>query len=107
MIFKLIIYTNTKVFIVAEAEKTSGKKINVKGGIEYTPSSLIYLRVGGSSYPSQAAFGVGVNYNGLKIDLSSSYHSILGLSPQIGLSYSFGKDKTSDAKKLTEASEKL
>ena len=96
-----------KVFIVAEAEKTSGKKINVKGGLEYTPSSLIYLRVGGSSYPSQAAFGVGVNYNGLKIDLSSSYHSILGLSPQIGLSYSFGKDKTSDAKKLTEASEKL
>lgn len=95
-----------KVFLTAEAEKTSTQKINVKGGIEYRPSSLIYIRVGGSSYPSQAAFGVGMNYNGLKIDLTSSYHSVLGLSPQIGLSYSFGKDK-SKAVQTLEASEKL
>lgn len=83
-----------KVFLVAEAEKTSAQKINIKGGIEYNPSSLIYIRVGGASYPTQAAFGVGVNYNGLKIDVSSMYHSVLGLSPQIGLSYAFGKVKT-------------
>ena len=95
-----------KVFIVAEAEKTSAQKINIKGGIEYNPSSLIYIRVGGASYPTQASFGVGVNYNGLKIDMSSAYHSVLGLSPQIGLSYAFGKDK-SKAIKITEESEKL
>ncbi len=95
-----------KVCIVAEAEKTSAQKINIKGGIEYNPSSLIYLRVGGSSYPTQAAFGLGVNYNGLKIDMSTAYHNVLGFSPQIGLSYAFGKDKT---KKLTttEEAEKL
>jgi hypothetical protein len=95
-----------KVFIVAEAEKTSAQKINIKGGIEYNPSSLIYIRVGGASYPTQASFGVGVNYNGLKIDMSSAYHSVLGLSPQIGLSYAFGKDK-SKAIKTTEETEKL
>lgn len=95
-----------KVFIVAEAEKTSAQKINVKGGIEYNPSSIVYLRVGGSSYPTQAAFGMGVNYNDLKIDLSTSYHNVLGFSPQIGLSYAFGKDKS---KKVTtsEEAEKL
>lgn len=107
-IFKLgAQYTfSKKVFIVAEAEKTSAQKINIKGGIEYNPSSLIYLRVGGSSYPTQAAFGLGVNYNGLKIDVSSAYHNVLGFSPQIGLSYAFGKDKT---KKIntTEEAEKL
>lgn len=81
-----------QVFLIGEAEKTSAQKINVKAGIEYKPSSLIYLRVGGASYPTQAAFGVGVNYNGLKIDVSSMYHSVLGLSPQIGLSYGFGKN---------------
>ena len=81
-----------KVFLVAEAEKTSAQKLNVKGGIEYNPSSLVYLRVGGASYPTQASFGIGVNYNGLKIDVSSMYHSVLGLSPQIGLSYAFGKN---------------
>lgn len=83
-----------KVFVIAEAEKTSAQKINIKGGIEYNPSSLVYIRVGGASYPTQAAFGVGVNYNGLKIDISSMYHSVLGVSPQIGLSYAFGKDKS-------------
>lgn len=90
-----------KVFLVAEAEKTSAQKLNIKGGIEYNPSSLIYLRVGGSSYPTQAAFGIGVNYQGLKIDVSSMYHSILGLSPQIGLSYAFGKDKSKSNNEAT------
>ena len=81
-----------KVFLVAEAEKTSAQKLNIKAGIEYNPSSLVYLRVGGATYPTQASFGIGVNYQGLKIDISSMYHSILGLSPQIGLSYAFGKN---------------
>lgn len=95
-----------KVFLVAEAEKTSAKQLNIKGGIEYKPSELIYIRVGGSSYPTQAAFGIGVNYNGLKIDMCTSYHNVLGLSPQIGLSYAFGKDKTKTTKTVEET-EKL
>lgn len=95
-----------KVFLVAEAEKTSAQKLNIKGGIEYNPSELIYIRVGGSSYPTQAAFGIGVNYHGLKIDMSTSYHTILGLSPQIGLSYAFGKDKSKTIKTIEET-EKL
>lgn len=96
-----------KVFLVAEAEKTSAQKINIKGGIEYKPSSLVYIRAGGSSFPAQASFGIGVNYNGLKIDMSSSYHSVLGLSPQIGLSYAFGKDRSKTNNKTASEAEKL
>jgi len=96
-----------KVFLVAEAEKTSAQKINIKGGIEYKPSSLIYIRAGGSSFPAQASFGIGVNYNGLKIDMSSSYHSVLGLSPQIGLSYAFGKDRSKTNNKTATEADKL
>ncbi|MBA4242050.1 MAG: hypothetical protein C0448_15105 [Sphingobacteriaceae bacterium] len=96
-----------KVFLVAEAEKTSAQKINIKGGIEYKPSSLIYIRAGGSSFPAQASFGIGVNYNGIKIDMSSSYHSVLGLSPQIGLSYAFGKDRSKTNNKTASEAEKL
>ena len=95
-----------KVFLVAEAEKTSSQKVNIKGGIEYMPASIVYLRAGASSYPTQASFGVGVNYNGLKIDMSSMYHSVLGFSPQIGLSYAFGKRKTSSSKLDSETEEK-
>lgn len=82
-----------QVFMVLEAEKTSAQKVNLKGGIEYKPSSIVFIRVGGSSFPSQASFGIGINYNGLKIDVSSIYHSVLGVSPQIGLNYGFGKVK--------------
>jgi hypothetical protein len=83
-----------KVFLVSEAEKLSSQKINLKAGIEYNPSSIFFLRAGCSSNPTQASFGIGANYNGLKIDMSTSYHSILGISPQIGLSFGFGKNKT-------------
>ena len=38
--------------------------------------------------------------------MSTAYHNILGFSPQIGLSYAFGKDKTK-AINTTEESEKL
>ncbi|MBI3518436.1 MAG: hypothetical protein HY062_03645 [Bacteroidetes bacterium] len=94
-----------KVCLLAEAEKTSAQNINVKAGIEYNPSSLIYLRAGASSFPTQAAFGIGINYNGLKIDLTSAYHNVLGFSPQIGLSYAFGKEKSKT--EISESSEKL
>lgn len=97
---------SSKVFLVAEAEKTSMQKVNIKGGIEYMPSSLVYIRVGGASFPTQASFGVGVNYNGLKIDISSMYHNVLGVSPQIGLSYAFGKDKSKSSSSKVSDTEK-
>ncbi len=84
-----------KVFLVSEAEKTSGQKTNIKIGLEYTPTSLIFLRAGVSTYPSQTSFGIGVIYKGLKIDISTIIHSVLGVSPQIGLSYGFGKKNSS------------
>ncbi len=82
-----------QVFITAEAEKTSGQPLNIKGGIEYMPAAAVYIRAGAASSPAQAAFGIGVKYQGFRIDLSSMYHTVLGLSPQVGLSYAFGKTK--------------
>ncbi len=96
-----------KVYLLAEAEKTSTQKVNVKVGIEYLPVKTVYIRAGGCSYPTLASFGLGVNYKGLKIDLSSMYHSILGLSPQIGLSYAFGKDKSKSSDSVIQEPEKL
>ena len=79
-----------KVLLLGEAEKASYSKVNFKGGVEYQPSKEFYLRAGANSNPVQMAFGAGLNYKGLKFDLSSGWHSILGFSPQIGLSYKFG-----------------
>lgn len=87
-----------QLMIIAEAEKGSYTNVNFKGGVEYAPAKEFYLRAGMSSYPVQAAFGVGVKYEGLKFDLSSAYHNVLGFSPQVGLSYVFGKEKESKDK---------
>lgn len=95
-----------KVFLVAEAEKTSEQPINIKAGIEYSPVKTVSIRAGGCSYPTQAAFGIGIHYKGLQIDLSSMYHSILGLSPQAGLSYTFGKEKVKTPATVTGEQEK-
>lgn len=95
-----------QVCVLAEVEKASLQPINIKFGIEYNPSSLMYIRAGAASYPAQTAFGIGVNYHGLKIDMGSMYHSILGLSPQIGLSYAFGKDKSHDRVPMANSSGK-
>jgi len=86
-----------KVFLVSEAEKTSGQKTNIKIGIEYNPTSIVFLRVGGCTYPSQASFGIGVLYKGIKIDISSMFHSVIGASPQIGLHYAIGKNYSKQA----------
>ncbi|MCD6066467.1 MAG: hypothetical protein K0S33_1293 [Bacteroidetes bacterium] len=82
-----------QLLVIAEAEKSTYTNINFKGGIEYAPAKEFYIRAGVNSYPTQAAFGIGVNLEGLRFDLSSSYHNILGFSPQVGLSYVFGKIK--------------
>ena len=82
-----------QLLVLAEAEKSTYTNVNFKGGVEYAPAKEFYLRAGANSYPTQVAFGIGVNLEGLKFDLSSSYHNILGFSPQVGLSYVFGKVK--------------
>lgn len=83
-----------KLLAVAEAEKSSYNAVNFKGGLEYSPAKEFYLRAGATSNPAQASFGVGLNISSLKLDLSSAYHNVLGFSPQVGLSYVFGKSST-------------
>jgi hypothetical protein len=79
-----------KVSLITEAQKSSYQKFQFKGGIEYLPAKDFYLRAGVSTNPVQMSFGAGVNLQGLRIDLSSSWHSVLGFSPQIGMSYQVG-----------------
>ena len=80
-----------KVFIACETEKNIDKKNIFKAGIEYQPIKELYLRAGISTNPSLSSFGVGINIKNFHVDISSTYHSVLGLSPQIGLRYDFVK----------------
>ncbi len=70
-----------------EVEKGLYSPIRIKGGLEYRAVSEVYIRGGLNSSPLQAAFGLGLRYKKWGIDLCSVYHSLLGYSPQLGLTW--------------------
>ena len=80
-----------KVFVACETEKDIDKKAMAKAGLEYCPTKELYLRAGISTNPSLSCFGIGLNLKQFKLDISSSYHAVLGFSPQVGLIYEFEK----------------
>jgi hypothetical protein len=90
-IFKLGLSYNfsNKVLVIAETEKNINYKPQFKAGLEYHIIKEIYLRTGLSTNPTQNTFGIGIELKKIKIDLASSYHQVLGYSPQMSLVYNF------------------
>jgi hypothetical protein len=80
-----------KVTTSIELDADPEQKPNVKFGMEYVPVPLFLIRGGFSSRPLAGSFGFGFHYKLAKVDLSAAYHQVLGFSPQIGMSFSFGK----------------
>ena len=74
-----------------EVEKDIDQNALFRGGIEYQPVEILYLRLGASSEPSLFSFGLGVKFDSFQFDLASSYSSVLGYSPQISLTYNPGE----------------
>jgi hypothetical protein len=78
-----------KVFVALETEKDIDKKAMFKAGLEYKPIKELYLRAGISTNPSLSCFGIGIQLKQFRLDISSTYHSTFGFSPQMGLLYQF------------------
>jgi hypothetical protein len=76
-----------KVMVAVEVEKDIEFNPIIKSGLEYHITDPLYLRMGISSNPFQSSFGFGILMKNFNIDFSASYHSILGYSPQVSLSY--------------------
>lgn len=78
-----------KFMITAETEKDINHKAVLKSGFEYQLTPVVNLRAGIASNPASISFGVGIYKGNLVMDFSTSYHQILGFSPQASLSYKF------------------
>lgn len=76
-----------KVFLTGEAEKDADYKASFRAGIEYRPLPSFYLRGGAASNPGMSAFGMGIVMQNLRLDVASTFHSVLGFSPSISLQY--------------------
>jgi hypothetical protein len=48
------------------------------------------------SNPATFTFGFGLEFGNLQFDIASSYHLVLGYSPQASVVYYFGKKKVID-----------
>jgi hypothetical protein len=80
-----------KVLVTCEAEKDLEFDAIFRVGLEYMPGDKFYIRGGIATNPGIAAFGFGLKLDSFRADISSTYHQILGFSPQISLSYVISK----------------
>ncbi len=64
----------------------------VRTGIEYSPIKKLCFRAGMSSNPMSLSFGLGWRTKSISFDLAFSYHRVLGYTPYISLSYTFGSN---------------
>ncbi len=80
-----------KVFLAIETEKDIDFNPVFRAGIEYKANDKIYFRGGIGTNPTLAAFGVGINHQSFKIDIASTYHQVLGFTPEISLNYQIDK----------------
>ncbi|MBS4014303.1 MAG: hypothetical protein KGZ97_11185 [Bacteroidetes bacterium] len=78
-----------RVIFIFETEKDINLEAVYKAGLEYRVIDPIYLRVGVGTNPMSNSFGFGLEFSNFQLDLSSSYHHILGYSPQFSLIYQF------------------
>ena len=79
---------SNKVMLAVSTEKDVNFDAVVNAGIEYHIIEMLYLRGGISTNPTQYAFGIGMKFKDFKVDLSSSFHQTLGITPAISIVYS-------------------
>lgn len=71
-----------RVLLSLETEKDIERDPVFKAGLEYQLADGFYVRAGVGTNPTSNAFGFGLHTGRFRIDLSSSFHHVLGYSPQ-------------------------
>ena len=86
-----------KVMVAVSTEKDLDVDGVVNAGLEYHITEILYLRGGISTNPTQYAFGFGMQLKDFKVDLSSSFHQTLGITPGISIIYTRKKNSKKDS----------
>jgi hypothetical protein len=80
-----------KFFINVEIEKEEDQPVNVNAGMQYKFLPQLMARIGMSSATSAAWLGLALTIKSFRIDLTTSYHPQLGITP--GILFLFSLDK--------------
>lgn len=82
---------SSKSLLNLEIVKEDDEPVTVNAGFQYRPMEQVVVRAGISSATSQVWMGAGVLWKNFRIDVMSSYHSQLGLSPGLLFLMNFKK----------------
>ena len=82
-----------KFLLTAEIEKEENQPINVNAGFQYRFIPQLQVRAGVSSAASIVWAGAGIRLNAVRIDITSSYHPQLGVTPGLLLLFDINKVK--------------
>ena len=83
---------SNKLTLVLQIDDDTENKPAVRGGVEYKALNNFSVRLGYSSgNPEGLTGGFGWFIKGIQADLSFGYHRVLGYTPQLSVSYQFGK----------------
>jgi hypothetical protein len=78
-------------YFSTEIVKEENQPVNVTGGVQYHFKKQFFARAGFRSDNSTGFAGIGFMANNFRIDLASSFHPQLGISPGVLLVYNFKK----------------
>jgi hypothetical protein len=81
-----------KALLTAEIVQAMPGRTCLRAGFECRVGKVLALRAGIETDPWIVRAGVGILTGHLRIDAASSYHFILGYSPQLSLTYAFSRE---------------
>ena len=76
--------------------KSEGHNVNVNAGFQYQFIKQFFIRAGVATFTANYFAGLGFRLKDFRLDIATSYHPQLGLSPGLLLLYEFGKRKIDD-----------
>ena len=78
-----------KFLVSAEIQKEEDQPVNVNAGFQYKLIPQLLVRAGMSSATSSAWLGVGLTVKSFRLDVTTSYHPQLGITPGILMLFNF------------------
>ena len=78
-----------KFFISAEIEKEEDQPVNVNAGFQYKFIPQLLVRAGMASATSSAWLGLGLTLKSFRLDVTTSYHPQLGITPGVMMLFNF------------------
>ena len=76
-------YFSPQTSISAELFKADNSGADIRLGLAYAPADALALRFGFSTLQPSVAFGVGLFFNQIQVNIAAAWHQQLGLSPVI------------------------